>query len=250
MQPGKQLLGIALQHGNRLTHQLRILLLRDLAGARRTAQLHMSIQTRARLADIARQHALARAQPEHTPHRVNCLKCRAAAAVRTEIPVRILSDLSHDGKFRKRPAGRDLDERIALVILEQNIVMRLVFFNHGVLKHQSLELALAHNDVEMVDMRDHLPRFFGVALLILKILRYAVFERLCLADVNDLVPGVFHDINPRLTRQRKHLLFQLAFLHTPSKAETGAASRGGTAPVLFLKITSLLIALNQRSWNR
>ena len=44
--------------------------------------------------------------------------------------------------------------------------------------------------------------------LVLKVLRDAVFEHLCLADIDNLFLLVFHDIHARFFRERQNLLMQ------------------------------------------
>ena len=87
------------------------------------------------------------------------------------------------------------DIAVSLIVFEQDIVFRHVLLNQTAFEHQCFKLAVGHNIVKMVHVFDHFAHFDCVAVRRAEILADAVFERFCLADINNFILLVFHDIH-------------------------------------------------------
>ena len=107
----------------------------------------------------------------------------------------------------------DAQIRIALVILEQDVVLRHVALDERAFEHQRLKFRSGNNDVEMVDLGDHAPCLWRMGRGILKILADTVFELLGLADVDDRAGLVLHDIDARLQRETQRLVLEFFKCH-------------------------------------
>ena len=97
--------------------------------------------------------------------------------------------------------GSNLEIRIALVVLEADIVARAVLFNQVAFENQSFDFACGDNRLEIGDFGDHRFNLRAVILAGLKILAHAIFEDTRLADVNNFPANIFHDVNARFFGQ-------------------------------------------------
>ena len=91
------------------------------------------------------------------------------------------------------------DKGVALVVLEQDVVVWLVLLYERIFQHQRLELAARDNDVEVMHLLHH-----GLDLrqmLPVEIAADAVLQLLRLTDVYDLSVLVEHDVHARQQRQ-------------------------------------------------
>ena len=88
-----------------------------------------------------------------------------------------------------------LDVVIPLVVLEQNVVFRLVQLYQAAFQHKRVQFARADDEVEIHDVVDQLQCLCVVVGVVPEIGGHAVLERLCLADI-DYLPGlVLHQIH-------------------------------------------------------
>ena len=181
----------------------------DLARARRAAAAEVLVEARAVLADVAREYPRTGLEVERFADRVDGAARGHAARVGAEVPRPVLRRLGNHGKRRVGRVRVQPDIGIALVVLEQDVVLGLIFFDHRVLEHQRLELGFGHNDVEIVNAADQLPRFGIQPFGRLKIVGNAVAEQLCLADIDHLTGLVLVQVYARLHGQLAHALFQL-----------------------------------------
>lgn len=62
-------------------------------------------------------------------------------------------------------------------------------------KHEGFKLAVGENDIEIIDVFDHLAHFYRMIMLGAEILADSVFECLRLADIYYLRAAVFHQID-------------------------------------------------------
>ena len=76
--------------------------------------------------------------------------------------------------------ARDLDIAVALVVLEQNVVLRLVLLYHRVLEHERFKLTVRDDDIEVVDMADQLARLGVQPFGRLEVVGHAVLSSLAL----------------------------------------------------------------------
>ena len=77
--------------------------------------------------------------------------------------------------------------------------MGLVALDGGVFQHQGLKLAARDDDVEVAHLVHHGCDLWQV--LAVEVARDAVFELFGLADVDDLIVLVEHDVHARQQRQ-------------------------------------------------
>ena len=204
-----QLFRIALEQGDRLIDQRVVFCRADLARTRCTAPPEVLVQAGPILADVAREHARAGFEVQRLADRVDRAARGHAARVRPKVARSIVPRLGDNGERRVGRIRVQPDIGIALVVLEQDVVFGLVFFNHRVLKHERFELGFGHNDIEIIDMADQLARFGAQAFRRLKIVGNAVAQQLGLADVDHLAGLVLVQVYARLHGQTAHALFQL-----------------------------------------
>ena len=195
---------VALEQGARRPGPRRVFLRRHAARAGRDAPPEVVVQAGALLPDVAREHPAAGGQPQGLGDRVDRLPRRPAARIGAEIAVGVGRGLGDDRKGREGPRGRDLDIRVALVVLEQDVVLGLVFLDHRVFEHERLKLRLGHDNIKVPDLGDHADGLGAVPGIGRKILGVPVFQRLGLAHVDDLPRPVLHDIHARLIGQAEH----------------------------------------------
>ena len=168
----------------------------------------MVIEARPRLAEVLRKLSVAGRQHED----LVCFLDRAldvvAALVRPDIRCAVVLLLQHIAELA--PIARAYaDIGVALVVLEKYIVFRGMLLYQAALENKRLKLAVGDDVLEPVDVVDHAANLFGVVVLRTEVLTDAVFERLCLADIDDLAVLRVHDVHARQQRQRHSLFSQL-----------------------------------------
>ena len=208
-----ELFCVALEQRDRLFDQRVILLRTDLAGARRAAAAKVQIQARPVLADVPRKGTRTAFQVQCFTNRINRSSCGAAAHVRTKVPRSVMCRLGDNFEIRIGQSGVQPHIGIAFVVLEQNVVLRLVLLYHRVLEHERFKLAVCDDDIEVVDMADQLARLGVQPFGRLKVVGHAVAEQLGLADVNHLAGLILVHINAGLHGQPAHALLQLFSCH-------------------------------------
>ena len=194
----RHLLVVPLQDEDGLLHPGVIVLLaaRELAPA--VTVVHVVVQAGALLAEIARELLGAAGQLERQPQRIDDVLRYEAAAEGSKIAGLIAGDAAdhlHGGIVLRQI---DAQVRIALVILQEDVVLGHVPLDERAFEHERLKFRPGDDGVEMVDLRDHLPRLRRVGGRILKILADPVFELLRLADVDDRAGLVLHQVHTRL----------------------------------------------------
>ena len=104
-------------------------------------------------------------------------------------------------------------KRVALVVLEKDVVAGLVVLDEGVFQHQRLKFRGDEDGVETIHLRYHGPGFGVVGRTALEILGDPVFQFFCLAYVDDLTGFVHHQIDAGGQWQIVGLLPQLVACH-------------------------------------
>ena len=183
-----------------------------LAAAEAVAAAHVVIEAGALLPDIAREPARAGRQAEGGADRVDGGAGLAARAEGPEVARAVVRRFVGKREARVGAVG-ETDKGVALIVLEQNVVVRLMLLDEGVFEDQRLELAGDKDGVEMVDLRDHAAGLFIVARAKLEILADTVFQLFCLADIDNLALCVFHKVHARRQRQRHCLFPQFMNVH-------------------------------------
>ena len=239
-QLARHLLVVPLQDEDGLLHPGVVVLLaaRELAPA--VAVVHVVIQAGALLAEVARELLGAAGQLERQPQRIDHMLRHEAAAEGTKVAGLVAgnaADHLHGGIVLRQI---DAQIRVALVILQEDVVLGHVPLDERAFEHERLKFRPGDDGVEMVDLRDHLPRLRRMGGRILKILADTVFELLRLADVDDRAGLVLHQVHARLVGQRERLVFEFFKCHTNKKSAADATPAnqiqstwtGGAAPLL------------------
>ena len=208
-----ELFRIALEQRNRLLYQRVIFLRADLSGTRRTAAAEVLVEARPVLADVARERTGAAFQVQRLADRVDGTPRRTAAHVRAKIACAVMRGLGNDLEVRIGQRGVQPHIRIALVVLEQDVVLGLVLLYHRVLEHEGFELTVGDDNIEIIDMADELACLGVQPFGRLEVVGHAVFQQLGLADINDLAGLVLVHIHAGLHGQLSHALLELFSCH-------------------------------------
>ena len=205
---GLQFLALPLQHLDTLADQLLIILRREPSRADAAAFFHVQLQTGALLADVPGEAAAAAGQQKGLGKETDGLIGRPPSAVGAEIPGAVPLPLAGDGgPWIVLPA--DADEGIALVVLQQDIVFGLVFFDQRVFQQQSVQLGGGKNRLKMVDVGDHPPGLHRVRRQIGKILAHPAAQAFGLAHIDHCPRPVVHQIDAGQLGQTMCLILQL-----------------------------------------
>ena len=185
---------LSLQDLHRLAHPgpvvLGIAVLETPAGA----GAHVVVQAGPVLADVPGEFAVAVRQQQGRADGVDDLPGLAPAAEGAVVFGAVLGGPAGDAHHGVGLPLIHAHEGIALVVLQQDVVVGPVPLDEGVFQHQSLKLTPRHDHVEVRHLfhhGGHLGRMLPV-----KIAADPVFELFGLAHIDDLAPGVQHDIDP------------------------------------------------------
>ena len=186
-------------------YRLVVGLAADLAAAHRHALADVGVQAGPPLSDVLRE-ALGAARQQKGIHGGLChLPCRKAGGVGADILCPVLFLLQHEGEPRPVLPG-NADIAVALVVLQQDVVLGRMRLDLAGLQHQRLEFALADDDVKGVGVGDHLADLVVVGHALAEILAHPDAQALGLADIDDGVAFVPDDIYSGQKRQHTRLL--------------------------------------------
>ena len=129
---------------------------------------------------------------------------RAHGWVRTEV-FRAVVDLASGKKDARESLFLDTDPRIGLVVLEHDVVARLVLLDHRVLQQQRLRLRVDDAVFEVGDFAHEDARL--ARLLLIEIAADAAFEVLGLAHIDERTVFVEIAVHAGLIGQRGEFLF-------------------------------------------
>ena len=172
----------------------------------------MSVQAGPPLANLLGEAPAAPGQKEGILRGFHHLAHRKAAGEGADVlrPVLLLLQ-------RRRDAGiflfGDLHITVALVILQQDVVLGGVGLDLACFQHQRFELALADDHIKVEGMLDHLGDLGVVGNALPEILAHPGAQPLGLADVDDFIPLVPDDIDPRQQGQYLRLFVQFSLGH-------------------------------------
>ena len=190
--------GFTVEEPDHLPDNFRIRLGRNLSRAGRTALADLVMHARA--AQLIRIRRLtARPQRKRLPQHFHHLAHSSPANIRPEIFRAVPDHVVHHLRARIRLPLVDADIGIMLIILEENVVIRLVELDKIAFEHQRFEVRLAQNNIEILDFRDHRLNLWRM-LLLHEIAAHAVFKIFRFADINNLAP-VLHQIAAGAVRQ-------------------------------------------------
>ena len=194
----------------------------DPAAAHCHALADVRIQAGASFADLLREALIAPWQQKGIHGGFCHLPRRKAGGIGADILSIVLLLLQHEGKAGPGFPGH-LDIAVALVILQQDIVLGGVRLDLAGFQHQRLELALADDDIKRIGVGDHLADLVVVGNALAEILAHPDAQALGLADINDGVAFVPDDIHPGQKRQHAGFLIQFCFGHGSSLVKQKAA---------------------------
>ena len=101
---------------------------------------------------------------------------------------------------------------VALIILQQNVVLGAVQLDQAAFQHQRLKLAVGHNIIKILYHFHHTVDLRQVPLHPSEVGGHPVFQLFGLAHIDDLAPPVPHQVNPRLHGQGIGFFSQLGYL--------------------------------------
>ena len=145
---------------------------------------------------------------------------RSYVWIGTEIETAIFFDLARDDKTGITLIG-NLDEGIGLVVLEHDIVLRLVLLDQVDLKKQGLNIGLSDDKLKIHNLR--YQRFCLGIVASSEIGPHAIAKILGLAHIDDGTVLVFVNVTARTRRQELELGFNQV-VHTLYYSKKGGAS--------------------------
>ena len=94
-----------------------------------------------------------------------------------------------------------------LIVLEQDIILRLMELDEITFKNQGFQICVAQHDIKIINSRNHSAYFDCMRLGMGEILADAVFEVDRFTDIDD--PALaFHEITARTSRQFFNFQFE------------------------------------------
>ena len=135
---------------------------------------------------------------------------RSHIRIGTEIETTILFDLARDDEARIALIG-NLDEGIGLVVLEHDIVLRLVLLDQVDLKKQGLNIGLSDDKLKIHNLR--YQRFCLGIVASSEIGPHAIAKILSLPHIDDGTVLIFVNVTARTRRQELELGFNQV-IHT------------------------------------
>ena len=149
----------------------------------------------AALVDVER----AGSEREEPPDEVHRLVHAARRGVRPEVAAAVGRQLARPLDPREVLGQGDLDERVALVVLEPDVVARPVALDQVDLEQQRLADRVGHRVLEVGDPIDDAADQLALAAagLLLPVAADAVAQALGLADVDDRAARVLHQVHAR-----------------------------------------------------
>jgi hypothetical protein len=179
LQIGQHLGGLALQEQGRVLDVLLIVGFGNQSDARAGAALDLMQHARARA--IGEHAVLAGAKLEHLLQNAHAFAHRARAGKGPEVTMRLVELAAVEAELRERFAGQ-ANERIALVVAENDVVARLVRLDQIVLEQQRFAFGTRDRHFDARDLGDH--RFGAwMVLSLLEVIGDAFFQVARLPDV-------------------------------------------------------------------
>ena len=178
-----------------------------LAAAHRHALADVGVQAGTAPANFLREPPTAPGQQKSIHRRLGHLTGRKARGIRADILRAVILFLQRERQPRPLVLCH-LDIAVALVVLEQDVVLRGVGFDLACFQHQRLELALADDGVG-----DHLADLVVVGHALPEILAHPDAQTLGLADIDDSAAFVPDDIDTRQKRQHTGLFVKFRLGH-------------------------------------
>ena len=177
------------------------------------ALIHVIIQARPSLSDVTWESFGAIGQLQGTNDGFHQGLCHPPAAKGSEILRVIVFRPADHGHRRILILHIQANIGVTLVILQKNIVLRLIPFDQRTFQDQCFKLRSRYDHIKGVDVADHQAGLTGMGGRILKILADPVFQLLRLAHIDHSTGFIFHDIRSRFHRERQCFCFQFLKNH-------------------------------------
>ena len=186
-------LGLTIEEEEDLLDDLPVLLFVHRADARPDASVDVEVEAGARI--VARDRLRARPVREEFFQKGQSPANAARAGERPEVPGAIALHRPRDVDLREFLRQIDLDERIALVVLEPRVIGRLVLLDEVAFEEEGFLLRLCHDVFEFGDARDHLPDLRRVVRALGEVRTEPVPQLGGLADVKDSIRTSAHEVD-------------------------------------------------------
>ena len=143
------------------------------------------------------------AGPQHIQliHQFNGILDRRRACIRAEIARLIFFHLSGEKHSGKRLPHRHFYIGISLIVLQQCIITRTVFFNQIILQYQRFQFRVRYNILKPGYLRHHHVNLRTAPDIFTEVGTYAVMEVYGFPDIDYRVVPVMHNIYSRFCRQ-------------------------------------------------
>ena len=100
-----------------------------------------------------------------------------------------------------KPLLADDDGRVGLVVLELDVVSRLVLFDEAVLEEQGVHLGGHHDEPDVGNLLDEQPGLAVLVGLLAEVAGHSLLEAFGLADVEQCALRIIVLIHPRAVRK-------------------------------------------------
>ena len=209
----EHLLVVSPQEGQHTVHHVPVGLFGTLARTGRHALANLIVDAGPG-GRLQRQFLAAGSQRKHAAHRLDHLPDCRSADVGAEVlhtvllPSGLLFYAPCQLQTRKGLLQIHSQVGIMLVILQEDVIVRLVQLDEVALQAQRLQIGIAQEDIEIVDMTDH-RRNLGGVLRITEIGAHAVLQIDRLADIDDGALRILHQVAARAFGEHADLGFEL-----------------------------------------
>jgi hypothetical protein len=189
-----------------VAHGVGVPLARLPSRARRVAPVDRVLDARTLQPSVDRDRA--RAQREELARQAQRLPHRGGGIERPIVRGAVVLHPARHQQPREVLVGRELEERVVLVVAQDDVVARTMLAHEVGLEHERLELVVGDDELEIGDVPDE-----GVGLGIggprdLEVRPHAPPQRRRLADIDHLRLGVLVQVHARPLRQAGQLLVE------------------------------------------
>jgi hypothetical protein len=198
LEPGDDLVGVAVEELAQLGDELAVRHLRDLADARAAAFLDVEQQARppepvvfVELAGTAGAHRKAAQQ------QVERLADGVGVRIRPEVAHTLALAATHHHRPRVLLVERHGQERVALVVAQADVEPRPVLLDEAVLEHERLDLVAHLDPLDRLGRRHHLCRTRVQVARVLEVVRQPLAQARRLAHVDDATLRIFELVRAR-----------------------------------------------------
>ena len=204
-QLGDQLLLLPFDKQHRSSHLLPILVRRDGQDTGRQAALDLVLKTRP--AAIPEVVVRTVSQQEVLLDDIDGFPRRDGGRKRAEITIAVFHDLTRGEDSRPRVLGCDFDAQITFVVLQPDVVSRLILFDEIVFENQSFFIAAGNQGFNVFDAAKQKLNL-RTLVRVVEVNAHAGTEIFGLADVHDFFALVPHQVDAGARRKVGELFCQ------------------------------------------